>query len=63
MQQDIQNILAVAVSPLATAPDSLFKFTHSLSENVLDTYTQHRRQHTLKAGVEIRRVVISNYYS
>jgi hypothetical protein len=62
-QQDIRNTLAVAVGPLVTAPDSLFKSTHSLSENVLDTYTHQQGQHTLKAGVEIRRVVISNYYS
>ncbi|HEX3879773.1 MAG TPA: carboxypeptidase regulatory-like domain-containing protein [Bryobacteraceae bacterium] len=62
-QQDIRNTLAVAVGPLVTAPDSLFKSTHSLSENVLDSYTHQQGQHTLKAGIEIRRVVISNYYS
>ena len=64
-QQDIRNTLAVAVGPLVTAPDSLFKSTHSLSENVLDTFCtpSNRGGHTLKAGLEIRRVVISNYYS
>src|ERR1700722_19335587 len=41
-QQDIRNTLAVAVGPLVTAPDSLFKSTHSLSENVLDTYTHQQ---------------------
>jgi hypothetical protein len=63
MQQDIGNVLAIAVSPLATAPDSLFKQTHSLSENILDSVTTQRGRHTIKAGIEIRRVVISNYYS
>jgi hypothetical protein len=63
MQQDINNVLAISVSPLATAPDSLFKQTHSLSENFLDNVTTQRGAHTIKAGIEIRRVVISNYYS
>jgi hypothetical protein len=63
MQQDIENVLAISVSPLATAPDSLFKQTHSLSENILDSYSTQRGRHTIKAGIEIRRVVISNYYS
>ena len=63
MQQDVGNVLAISVSPFATAPDSLFKQTHSLSENALDTVTTQRGAHTIKAGIEIRRVVISNYYS
>ncbi|HKE24546.1 MAG TPA: carboxypeptidase regulatory-like domain-containing protein [Bryobacteraceae bacterium] len=63
MQQDIKNVLAISVNPLATAPDSLFKQTHSLSENILDNLTTQRGAHTIKAGVEIRRVVVSNYYS
>ena len=63
MQQDIKNVLAISVNPFATAPDSLFKQTHSLSENVLDNVTTQRGAHTIKAGIEIRRVVISNYYS
>jgi hypothetical protein len=62
-QQDIKIPLAVSVGPLATAPDSLFKETHSLSENILDTFSTQRGPHTLKAGIELRRVVISNYYS
>ena len=62
-QQDIKIPLAVSVGPLATAPDSLSKITHSLSENILDTFSATRGQHTLKAGVELRRLVISNYYS
>ena len=63
MQQDIKNVLAISVNPFATAPDSLFKQTDSLSENVLDNVTTQRGAHTIKAGIEIRRVVISNYYS
>jgi Carboxypeptidase regulatory-like domain/TonB dependent receptor len=63
MQQDIKNVLAISVSPLASAPDSLFKQTHSLSQNLLDTVTTQRGAHTIKAGIEIRRLVISNYYS
>ena len=63
MQQDIKNVLAISVSPFATAPDSLFKQTHSLSENILDNVSTQRGRHTIKAGIEIRRVVISNYYS
>jgi hypothetical protein len=62
-QQDIRIPLAVSVGPLATAPDSLLKITHSLSENIVDTFSAQRGPHTLKAGVEVRRVVISNYYS
>jgi hypothetical protein len=63
MQQDVKNVLAISVTPFATAPDSLFKQTHSLSENLLDNITTQRGAHTIKAGIEIRRVVISNYYS
>ncbi len=63
MQQDPKNVLAISVNPFATAPDSLFKQTHSLSENILDNVTTQRGRHTIKAGIEIRRVVISNYYS
>jgi hypothetical protein len=63
MQQDVKNVLSIAISPFATAPDSLFKQTHSLSENFLDNVTTQRGAHTIKAGIEIRRVVISNYYS
>jgi hypothetical protein len=63
MQQDIGNVLAISVNPFATAPDSLFKQTHSLSENILDNVSTQRGRHTIKAGIEIRRVVISNYYS
>jgi hypothetical protein len=63
MQQDIGNVLAISVSPFATAPDSLFKQTHSLSENILDNVSTQRGNHAIKAGIEIRRVVISNYYS
>jgi hypothetical protein len=62
-QNDQRIFLAVTASPLATAPDSLLKITHSLSESVLDNLTMQRGRHTWKAGVEIRRVVISNYYS
>jgi hypothetical protein len=62
-QNDQRIFLAVGVGPLATAPDSLFKETHSLSENILDTFSTQRGRHTLKSGVEVRRVVISNYYS
>jgi hypothetical protein len=63
MQQDIGNVLAISVGGLTTAPDSLFKQTHSLSEDIVDDYSKQFGRHTLKAGVEIRRVVISNYYS
>jgi hypothetical protein len=63
MQQDVKNILAISVNPFATAPDSLFKETHSLSENILDNISTQRGNHAIKAGIEIRRVVISNYYS
>jgi hypothetical protein len=63
MQQDIKNVLTIAVNPLASAPDSLFKLTHSLSQNFLDNITSVHGAHTIKAGIEIRRVVISNYYS
>src|SRR5499427_8713060 len=62
-QNDQRIFLAVTASPLATAPDSLLKITHSLSESVLDNQTMQRGRHTWKAGIEIRRVVISNYYS
>jgi hypothetical protein len=55
--------LAVAASPLTTAPDSLLKITHSLSESVLDNISMQRGRHTWKAGIEVRRVVISTYYS
>jgi hypothetical protein len=63
MQQDIRNVLILVVNPLATAQDSLFKQTHSLAEDIVDSYSTLRGRHALKAGVEIRRVVISNYYS
>jgi hypothetical protein len=62
-QNDQRIFLAVTASPLATAPDSLLKITHSLGESVLDNISMQRGQHTWKAGIEIRRVVISNYYS
>jgi len=62
-QNDQRIYLAVTASPLATAPDSLFKETHSLAESVLDNVSMQRGAHTWKAGVEVRRVVISNYYS
>jgi Carboxypeptidase regulatory-like domain len=62
-QNDQRIFLAVTASPLATAPDSLLKITHSLSESLLDNVTMQRGRHTWKAGIEIRRVVISNYYS
>jgi len=62
-QNDQRIFLAVTASPLATAPDSLLKITHSLAESVLDNIVMQRGQHTWKAGFEIRRVVISNYYS
>jgi Carboxypeptidase regulatory-like domain/TonB dependent receptor len=63
MQQDIGNVLSIEVTPFAEAPDSLFKNTHSLSENILDNVSTQRGAHNIKAGIEIRRVVISNYYS
>jgi hypothetical protein len=62
-QNDQRIFLAVTANPLATAPDSLLKITHSLGESVLDNISMQRGRHTWKAGVEIRRVVISNYYS
>jgi hypothetical protein len=62
-QNDQRIFLAVTASPLATAPDSLLKITHSLSESFLDNFTRQSGRHTWKAGFEIRRVVISNYYS
>jgi len=62
-QQDQRIPLAVTANPLATAPDSLLKITHSLGESVLDNISMQRGQHTWKAGIEVRRVVISNYYS
>ena len=62
-QNDQRIFLAVTASPLATAPDSLLKITHSLAESVLDNVTMQRGRHTWKAGIEIRRLVISNYYS
>ena len=62
-QNDQRIPLAVTASPLATAPDSLLKITHSLAESVLDNFSMQRGRHTWKAGVEVRRVVISNYYS
>ena len=55
--------LAVAVGGLTTAPSSITKITHSLSESVLDNFSSFRGRHTWKAGVEVRRVVISNYYT
>ncbi|HEX4068042.1 MAG TPA: carboxypeptidase regulatory-like domain-containing protein [Acidobacteriaceae bacterium] len=62
-QQSIGNVLAVAVGPLVTAPDSLSKLTHSASTGVLDNYSHELGRHTLKAGVEVRHVIITNYYS
>ena len=62
-QNDQKIFLAVTASPLATAPDSLLKITHSLGESVLDNISMQRGRHTWKAGIEIRRLVISNYYS
>src|SRR5215467_11882898 len=47
-QQDIKNVLAVSVGPLATAPDSLFKETHSLAEDVVNAFTTQRGRHTIK---------------
>jgi len=62
-QNDQRIPLAVTASPLATAPDSLLKITHSLGESLLDNISMQRGKHTWKAGIEVRRVVISNYYS
>jgi hypothetical protein len=62
-QNDQRIFLAVTANPLATAPDSLLKITHALGESILDNISMQRGRHTWKAGVEIRRVVISNYYS
>jgi len=56
-------LTAIAVSGLSTAPSSITKITHSLSESVLDSFSSQRGSHTFKAGVEVRRVVISNYYT
>jgi hypothetical protein len=58
-----RNDLAVAVGPLTTAPDSIIKITHSLSESVLDNLSMQRGRHTWKAGIEVRRVVTSTFYS
>jgi outer membrane receptor protein involved in Fe transport len=55
--------LAVAVSGFSTAPSSITKLTHSLSESIVDNFSSQRGRHTWKAGVEVRRVVISNYYT
>jgi hypothetical protein len=55
--------LAVAVSGFSTAPSSISKLTHSLSESILDSFSTQRGRHTWKAGFEVRRVVISNYYT
>ena len=62
-QNPQRNDLAVAVGPLTTAPDSIIKITHSLSESVLDNISMQRGRHTWKAGIEVRRVVISTFYS
>jgi hypothetical protein len=53
--------LAVAVSGFSTAPSSISKLTHSLSESILDSFSALRGRHTWKAGFEVRRLVISNY--
>jgi outer membrane receptor protein involved in Fe transport len=45
-QNDQRIFLAVTASPLATAPDSLLKITHSLSESLLDNLTVQRGRHT-----------------
>ena len=37
----------------------LLKITHSLGESVLDNISMQRGRHTWKAGIEVRRVVIS----
>jgi hypothetical protein len=58
-----RNDLAVAVGPLTAAPDSIVKITHSLSESLLDNISMQRGRHTWKAGIEVRRVVISTFYS
>src|SRR5262249_40638221 len=55
--------LAVAVSGFSTAPSSIAKITHSLSESILDNFSSLHGRHTWKAGFEVRRVVISNYYT
>src|SRR5215471_17321760 len=55
--------LAVAVNGFTTAPSSITKITHSLSESILDSFSTQRGRHTWKAGFEVRRVVISNYYT
>src|SRR5215471_3572624 len=55
--------LAVAVGGLTTAPSSITKQTHSLSESILDNFSIQKGQHTWKTGFEMRRVVISNYYT
>ena len=60
MQQDIGNVLAISVTPFASAT-FFFKQTHSGLENILDNVSTQRGRHTIKAGIEIRRVVISNY--
>lgn len=59
-----QKILtAIAVSGFSTAPSSITKQTHSLSQSILDNVSSLHGKHTFKAGAEIRRVVISNYYT
>lgn len=56
-------LTAVVVSGFSTAPSSITKITHSLSESILDNFSTTRGRHTWKAGAEIRRVVSSNYYT
>jgi outer membrane receptor protein involved in Fe transport len=56
-------LTAIAVSGFSTAPSSITKITHSLSQSILDNFSSLHGRHTFKAGVEVRRVVISNYYT
>ena len=60
---DQKITLAVAVNGFTTAPSSITKITHSLSESVLDNFSSQQGRHTWKAGFEVRRLVISNYYT
>jgi hypothetical protein len=55
--------LSVSVTGLATIPSSMYRMTHSLSESIIDSFSMLRGSHSLKAGVEIRRAVISQFYS